>query len=218
MKHNAYKLQTHPQQVHTNMYNGTLACSLQRCAHGATQTCQSPLRDFQATSISSDLKDLWIWKSADNTSPHITVKPITLDGWAERRGGGCLPLSWARISTAAGGQGCQPIIRCGCHWLSGSRPRILSASQRPFSPKCPPDTEENKISGCLLKWCELADLSEKHKFYGLNKSNPICLGWHFARRLWKGQRSEAAIRTKDGALQGEFSGIEHLNFSEHTHT
>lgn len=86
------------------MHDGASACSLQRRAHRATQTCQSPLRAFQAASISSDLKDLWIWKSADNTSPHITVKPVTAQRWRGGVGGGVFLPSWAWISTAAGGR------------------------------------------------------------------------------------------------------------------
>ena len=96
-----------------------------------------PSELFKPLQFSSDLQDLWIWKSADNTSPHITAKPVTV----RRRGaGGAIFLpSWAWMSMAAGGRG-------RCRWLSGSRLQILLARQQPFSPKCPPDTQKKNLT------------------------------------------------------------------------
>lgn len=44
--------------AYKHVHDGVLAFSLQRRAHGVTQTCRSPAQAFQATSVSSDLKDL----------------------------------------------------------------------------------------------------------------------------------------------------------------
>lgn len=227
MKHNACKLWKHilrhTSSTYKHMNDGTLACSLQQCAHRATQTCQSPLRAFQAASISSDLKDLWIWKSADNTSSHITTKPVTARCWRGGTGwGGVFLPSWAWISTVAGGRGCQPIRRCCYHWLSGSRPWILSAARQPFSPKCPPDNEgeKKKKENQDVYWSDWSE-SEKHKFYGLNKSNPIWPGWHFTGRHRKGQTEiGGCYQTHRGnfteAVQGD-STFEFQWTQTHTH-
>lgn len=122
----------------------------------------------------------------------------------------------------AGGRGCQPIRRCCYHWLSGSRPWILSAARQPFSPKCPPDNEgeKKKKENQDVYWSDWSE-SEKHKFYGLNKSNPIWPGWHFTGRHRKGQTEiGGCYQTHRGnftdAVQGD-STFEFQWTQTHTH-
>lgn len=159
------------------MHDGTLACSLQRRTHRATQTCQSPLRAFQAASISSDLQDLWIWKSADNMFPHITVKPVGVCVCVE--GGVCFPAFISMDKHV----GCQP-IRCCCFTLT-----LWLKAEDFFRQKVSAGVIEVKVG--------------KHKFYGLNKSNPIWPGWHFSGRLGKGQTE---IWSTEGTIQAQFRG------------
>lgn len=134
-----------------------------------------------------------IYEFGSQQITHPLISPLSLSqhgvGGVGRGGGGGVFLpSWAWISTVAGGRGCQPIRRCCYHWLSGSRPWILSAARQPFFPKCPPDNEgeEKKKENQDVYWSDWSE-SEKHKFYGLNKSNPIWPGWHFTVRHRKGQ-------------------------------
>lgn len=137
-------LRTHALSTYKHMHDGALACSLQR---------RAPTEPLRHVNLPSELfKQLQfrliskIYEFGSQQITHPLISPLSLSQRSVEGVGevGFLP-SWAWTSTAAGGRGCQPIRRCCCHWLSGSRPQIISASQTAFSPKCPPDTEGKKI-------------------------------------------------------------------------
>lgn len=172
------------------MHDSALACGLQRRAHRATQTCQSPLRGFQAASISSDLKDIWIWKSADNTSPHITVKPVTEQRRWEGRGGerGCFPPfmstdkrgGWRTQLSA--NQTPLPLTRrlkaaASFQLLAGVFPRVHLT---PWREKTYLDVCGSDISSQIE-----ASVEKKHIFYALNKKQSNLAGLTFCQADWK---------------------------------